>query len=275
MSQHSFLLSHDDYPSGLLMRAALQDALQALASNNYGPAAPSPAYPGQLWPDSTSGYLKQRNKDNNAWVVLWPLDQRVLVCSGGSNAYAVSRAPLLNAYVHGCVYSFQADVANTGAATFNDSTVGAKDLKKLINGAYTALAAGDIPAGHLCRAQYDSNAEIFVLLNPSISTSDADFIPKAIAMIKGSDGSVFTSKNIASVTHVSTGRFLIVFTNPAPTNNYVVLLTNLTGEAAPHLYFTSVESGTMQTAQFQVLVTDAGQNKADPEIFYLACFWTQ
>ena len=166
MSQHDMDVANQEFAS---FRVDLNLALKALASRNSGPGGPSPAFAHQEWPDETSGYLKQRNKDNDAWIILWPLDQQIQASAVGTDAYAITRSPALNAYVHGCEYVFQADVANTGGATFADSGLAAKDLKKYAGGAYVALVSGEIPAGHICRTIYDADADCLLLQNPAIS----------------------------------------------------------------------------------------------------------
>jgi len=72
--------------------------------------------------------------------------------SGSANAYVL--APTLNsgAYTAGAKYKFKANFTNTGAATLNVSSLGAKTLKKLGG---VDLAAGDIQSGMVVEAIYD------------------------------------------------------------------------------------------------------------------------
>jgi hypothetical protein len=50
------------------MRADMNSAFQALASNSSGSVAPSVTYPYQWWYDDGSDKLKIRNSDNDAWI---------------------------------------------------------------------------------------------------------------------------------------------------------------------------------------------------------------
>lgn len=59
--------------SRTLFRAAVNAALQALQSTNSGATAPSETYPYMLWADTTSGWVKQRNAADSAWIKRWPI----------------------------------------------------------------------------------------------------------------------------------------------------------------------------------------------------------
>mgnify|MGYP003145003410 FL=1 len=56
-------------------RADLNNALQALASNNSGTSAPSTTFANQWWYDTTNNKLYIRNEANNAWIEVAVLDQ--------------------------------------------------------------------------------------------------------------------------------------------------------------------------------------------------------
>lgn len=72
--QHDYEITHADANTGITFRAAVNAALQSLATNNSGDGAPAVTYPCMLWPDTASGLLKMRNSSNSAWVTLGPLD---------------------------------------------------------------------------------------------------------------------------------------------------------------------------------------------------------
>ena len=67
MSQSTFAIPNQ---SGANYRVAVNNALQALASL-YSGTTPSESYAYQLWFDTSTNILKQRNAANNAWVNLW------------------------------------------------------------------------------------------------------------------------------------------------------------------------------------------------------------
>ena len=56
-------------------RADLNNALQALASNNSGTSAPSTTFANQWWYDTQNNKLYIRNEANNAWIQVAVLDQ--------------------------------------------------------------------------------------------------------------------------------------------------------------------------------------------------------
>lgn len=72
--QHDFEITTADANTGPSMRAAINEALQALASGSLGLTEPGTPYAGQFWADITSGLLKQRNSGNTAWVERGNLD---------------------------------------------------------------------------------------------------------------------------------------------------------------------------------------------------------
>ncbi len=77
---------------GAAFRAAVNLALQDLASLGSGLLEPSETYPYMFWPDVTTGLLKQRNAANNAWITWGPLVNPVmlsqLLSAQGDIAYA-------------------------------------------------------------------------------------------------------------------------------------------------------------------------------------------
>ena len=71
MSQNDFNLGNQGFPS---MRADMNSAYQALASNNSGTSAPSTTYANQWWYDETNAILKIRSPDNTSWITFMTLD---------------------------------------------------------------------------------------------------------------------------------------------------------------------------------------------------------
>ena len=72
--------------SRTLFRAAVNAALQALQSTNSGATAPSETYPYMLWADTTSGWVKQRNAADSAWIKRWPIGTGAAVASSGARS---------------------------------------------------------------------------------------------------------------------------------------------------------------------------------------------
>lgn len=126
MSQHDYIL---DNQAGAQFRTDLNNALSAIATVNSGATSPATTYAYQLWADTTTGLLKQRNAANSAWITLFPLATTVdpagtiklyagatsptgyLFCDGA----AVSRTTYADLFaVLGTTYG-----AGDGSTTFN------------------------------------------------------------------------------------------------------------------------------------------------------------
>ena len=75
--------------------------------------------------------------------------------AAGSDTYAITVTPAPTAYTTGDVYTFKAGTVNTGAATLNVNSLGAKSIKK--NNTET-LADGDIAAGQIVQVAYDGTS---------------------------------------------------------------------------------------------------------------------
>lgn len=76
MSQHDFDITNTDANTGITVRAQLNAALKALASNSSGNAEPTTMYAFQPWVDTsaTPAVYKIRNSSNTAWITVGTLD---------------------------------------------------------------------------------------------------------------------------------------------------------------------------------------------------------
>lgn len=72
--------------------------------------------------------------------------------SAGTDSYAITVTPAPTAYVTGQKFTFKADVANTGAATLDVNSLGAKTIKKNVS---NDLATNDIIANAIVEVIYD------------------------------------------------------------------------------------------------------------------------
>lgn len=84
--------------------------------------------------------------------------------AGSNDTYVITLSPVPTSYTNGMVVYFKANTANTGVATLNVNSLGAKTIVKGVN---TTLEDGDIAAGMFCTVIYDSTN--FVLQNPVIT----------------------------------------------------------------------------------------------------------
>lgn len=85
------------------------------------------------------------------------LDGSVSYCAdaGANDTYACSLTPAPASYVTGAHYRFKANTANTGAASINFNSLGAKTIKKAAGGITTDLADNDILASQIVDLTYD------------------------------------------------------------------------------------------------------------------------
>ena len=86
--------------------------------------------------------------------------------ASGTNTITATVSPSLTAYAVGQIFAFVAAATNTGAATINISSLGAKSITRL--GA-TALIAGDLIINSVAFIVYDGTQ--FQLLNPNTFTN--------------------------------------------------------------------------------------------------------
>ena len=75
--------------------------------------------------------------------------------AGANDTYTATLSPAITAYVTGAHYRFKANTANTGAATINLNSLGAKTIVKAAGGITTTLADNDIRAGQWVDLVYD------------------------------------------------------------------------------------------------------------------------
>ena len=74
----------------------------------------------------------------------WQLDWSGIVTAGTSNAYTITSNQGIAAYADGLRFTFRADRNNTGAATLNVDSRGAKALRKVTGGAWKAEKTGEL-----------------------------------------------------------------------------------------------------------------------------------
>ena len=71
MATHDYIIDNQTDPA---LRADLNLALQAIASNNSSASAPSTTYANLWWMDTTNNYLKIRDKNDSNWVIVAEID---------------------------------------------------------------------------------------------------------------------------------------------------------------------------------------------------------
>ena len=86
MATHDYNLANQ---SGASFRSDLNDALQAVLTNNSSASAPSTTAAYMFWADTNTGTLKIRNSSNDAWVELLQLDGTLTLEDGSVSAVAL------------------------------------------------------------------------------------------------------------------------------------------------------------------------------------------
>lgn len=103
-----------------------------------------------------------------------------LTSGGSSNAYTLSPNRTIAAYAAGINFTFLANHANTGAATLNVSSLGAKDIRDR-NG--VALTGAEIASGGVVEVVYDNSNGYFRATN--LVANSASSNPSASETVQG------------------------------------------------------------------------------------------
>lgn len=130
-----------------------------IAASIYGLQLPSSAQKDGLaattTPATTNKYVTQKDFQKGA--------ENFAADAGANDTYVITLSPVPAAYANGMVFRFKANTVNTGAATLNVNSLGAKAIVKNYN---VVLADGDIKANQIVEVQYDSVGDNFQLLSP-------------------------------------------------------------------------------------------------------------
>lgn len=89
--------------------------------------------------------------------------------AGGTDAYAVTIAYSPVRYITGQKFIFKANTANTGEASLNVNSLGAKEIKRYVDGELVDLTTGDIYANQIVTVVYDGS--FFQMQGPFNRTS--------------------------------------------------------------------------------------------------------
>lgn len=113
-------------------------------------------------PSSTNLFITQ--KDSQKAAETYAAD------AGANDTYVITLSPVPAAYTTGMLVTFKANTINTGAATINVNSLGAKSITK--NGT-TALEDGDIKVGQVVTLRYDGTQFQMQGVADKISTANA------------------------------------------------------------------------------------------------------
>ena len=154
MSQNDYTIANQGFPG---FRTDLNQALQAIATNNSGATAPSTMFANMWWYDSSANILYIRNEDNDAWITFAELNQSAdkFILRGTAqldDGSASAPALTFNSDTNMGLYRGGADIlkfvtAGTDAITINASQqvgIGGSPTRKfLVSGDRSIFESGD------------------------------------------------------------------------------------------------------------------------------------
>jgi hypothetical protein len=130
---------------------------------------------GSIFPDNTTGEISaedQRNFGQDIADSFITTNGTISGVASGTDTYAVTLAGV-SSYAEGDTYVIEFTNANTGAATININSLGAKSLVKTVS---TALAAGNISAGQAFVIYYDgTNFQVLGVAGSAATVNDTAF----------------------------------------------------------------------------------------------------
>ena len=135
MATHDYNLAN---ASGASFRADLNNALQAILTNNSSASAPSTTAAYMFWADTNTGILKIRNSANDAWIELLQLDGTLTLEDGSASAVALGFRDELNTGIFSSG-SNNFDISINGTTRLNISASGIS-----VTGSVTASADSTI-----------------------------------------------------------------------------------------------------------------------------------
>lgn len=172
---------------------------------------------------------------------------RFAVGGGSADAQTLTLAPAITAYTDGMVLHFEAGATNTGAATFNVNSVGAQSIV-MQNG--NALPAGAITSGRFYTVIYDLTNTNWVLVNPTVLTTQSIISPNTTTNAVSIAGDSVTTANVVDISAdgLTSGKGLSVTSTSDDT----------TGRSLVHID----QIGTLATGTICLEVTQGSNNEA-------------
>src|SRR5882672_2099401 len=112
------------------------------------------------WPEGMApGQVNNSARAMMAAIASWRDDTNGSITTGGSaNSLTFTSAQTLTTYLNNIRITAKAGATNTGAATLNLNTIGAKSIRSFYTGAEAAIAAGQIVANGVYDLRYDTAA---------------------------------------------------------------------------------------------------------------------
>jgi len=169
----------------------------------------------------------------------------------GTDTLTGSLTPALTAYATGNLFSFVAANTNTGAATINLNSLGAKSITK---SGTTALAAGDIVSGQVYLIEYDGTR--FQLINPSITVQVYPGV--GIANSTGTAwGTSYTTTGSGTVVALATSPTFVTPVLGTPTSGN---LSTCTADGTNAVGYRNIpQTGSAKTSSYTLVAGDVGK----------------
>ena len=240
MAQHDYNIANQ---TGANFRADLNNALNAIATNNSGSSEPATMYAYEWWIDTSANVLKLRNSSNNAWITMpfsITTDNTVDINAGtvnGITSFSFSSGSTVTAILDEDDFSSNSATAlatQQSIKAYVDSQVTAQDL--------------DISDGSSTIA-IDLDSETLSLLGGTgvTSTASGNAVTFAIGQSVGtSDNVVFNQVtgalvgNSSTATALATARTISGVSFDGTAN--ITLDTDDIGEGSSNLYFTDTRA---------------------------------
>ena len=129
-------------------------------------ASSNNATPPNGWPENMDfSKVNDTARENMAALKRWYNDISGVNTTGGTaTAYTLAADRTIASYAAGQVFCFYVNAANTGSATLNVDSVGAKTIKKHHD---VNLAPGDLETDQICVVAYKATEDVFQLLSPT------------------------------------------------------------------------------------------------------------
>lgn len=186
MAQHDLNIANQ-VPANL--RADLNNALSAIATNHSGASAPSTTFANQWWYDTTNDLLKIRNEADTAWITVGTLNQTTGEFeTAATNSVKDDEDKNLTAG-----YTATADDDGTkSSGTYTPAPAGG-NLKTIVNGGAFTLAAPTATGDYTIIIQMTNNASAGSVTisgftkqtGDSLTTTDGDDFFLFITKING------------------------------------------------------------------------------------------
>jgi hypothetical protein len=163
---------------------------QTDASNNTGT---QPSWSGSASPDTIDNAGRAMM---GAITREWNWRNFTVSTTGSPNAYVVTYSVAPDALYNGQRFGFITNFANTGSATLNINSLGAKTIKKVVAGTKTALSSGDMASGAFVEVAYNQADDSFLWVNRGeIPTSFYSPGGTDIALADGGTGASLVDPN--------------------------------------------------------------------------------